>query len=122
MPKRCEYQFRADWDFNPGLWSLSFATKMNLGVSMSLKRALRRSGWTDGNDRAIGEAAAHLYRLLWDGEYIDYGGRRQKVHGDIPKVSRIVGLSATQKALLQITSSCLLESQAHAKSEVAFAI
>ena len=29
MAARCEYQFRADWDLNPGFLSLSFTTKVN---------------------------------------------------------------------------------------------
>ena len=44
MAARCEYQVRADWDLNPGLWSLAFASKVNLGLSMSIQRALRRGG------------------------------------------------------------------------------
>ena len=81
--------------------SPSHHAHMVLSSSISLKRALRRSAATDGSDRAIGEAAAHLYKLLWEGEYMDFAGRRQKVNGDISKVSRIIGLSATQQALLQ---------------------
>jgi hypothetical protein len=41
MAARCEYQIRADWDLNPGLFSRSFASKVNLGLSLTLKRALR---------------------------------------------------------------------------------
>ena len=29
MAARCEYQFRPDWDLNPGFLCLSFATKVN---------------------------------------------------------------------------------------------
>ena len=42
MACRCEAQIRQDWDFSPGLRSLSFATKVNQGVSMSIQRALSR--------------------------------------------------------------------------------
>ena len=48
IPARCEYQMRADWDIVPGIWSLAFATKVNLGAAMSLQRALRRS--SDGQE------------------------------------------------------------------------
>ena len=44
MACRCEAQIRQDLDFSPGLRSLSFATKVNQGVSLSIKRALRRGG------------------------------------------------------------------------------
>ena len=44
VPARCEYQMRADWGVVPGIWSLYFATKVNLGVSMSMQRVLRRGG------------------------------------------------------------------------------
>ena len=43
MSNRVEANIRWDWDLNPALWSLSFVSKVNLGVSMSIKRCLRRS-------------------------------------------------------------------------------
>ena len=51
---RCEAQFRSDWDFNPGIMSLAFASKVNLSVSMSINRALRRGADGGMADRAIG--------------------------------------------------------------------
>ena len=36
MAQRVEAQIRWDWDLNPSLWSLAFASKVNLGVSMSM--------------------------------------------------------------------------------------
>ena len=69
IPARCEYQLRADWDLNPGLWSLSFATKVNLGVSMSIQRALRHGGEGEDVSHNIGASTARIYKLLWDGEY-----------------------------------------------------
>ena len=42
MAARCAYQFRADSDLNPGLLSLSFATKVNQGMSMTFQGTLRR--------------------------------------------------------------------------------
>ncbi len=69
IPARCEYQLRADWDMNPGRWSLSFATKVNLGVSMSIQRALRRGGEGEDVSHNIGGSTARIYKLLWDGEY-----------------------------------------------------
>ena len=96
----CEYQFRADWDFNPGVFSLSFATKVNQGVSMSINRALRRGQHDELSDRDIGAAAARIYNLLWEGEYIDAAGRRSRIHGALTKFPQVIGLKATEKALL----------------------
>ena len=39
MASRCEAQIRQYWELSPGLRSLSFATKVNQGVSMSINRA-----------------------------------------------------------------------------------
>jgi len=98
---RCEFQMRADWDLNPGLWSLSFASKVNLGVSMSIMRALRRGSDAEHKDLDIGDATARIYKFLWQGEYMDSSGRRMKMNGDVSKISHIIGLSATGKALIQ---------------------
>jgi len=65
MAARCEYQFRADWDLNPGLFSLSFVTKVNRGMSMSIQRALRRGAHAAEEDVKAGAAAARIYKLLW---------------------------------------------------------
>ena len=35
MASRCESQMRFDWDFNPGVSSLAFASKVNLSVTLS---------------------------------------------------------------------------------------
>ena len=56
MSNRAEANIRWDWDLNPALWSLSFASKVNLGVSMSIKRCLRRSDEAEhAGDKKIGE-------------------------------------------------------------------
>ena len=56
MSDRVEANIRWDWDLNPALWSLSFASKVNLGVSMSIKRCLRRSDESEhANEKKIGE-------------------------------------------------------------------
>ena len=74
MASRVESQIRWDWDFNTGLWSLTFASKVNLGVSMSLKRSMRRAEeGPEHTDASIGKAAARLYELLWQGEYEEGG-------------------------------------------------
>jgi hypothetical protein len=101
MACRVEAQIRQDWDFGPGVHSLSFATKVNQGISMSINRVLRRRGeaLTSGPD--IGRSVSRIYALLWEGEYLGYDGKRKKVNGDISKISQIIGLSATEQALLQ---------------------
>ena len=58
MACRCEAQIRQDWDFGPGIHSLSFATKVKQGVSMSIKRALRRSGEEMTSAHDIGRSAS----------------------------------------------------------------
>ena len=40
IPRRVEAQMRWDWDLVPAVWSLRFATKVNLGASLSIKRTL----------------------------------------------------------------------------------
>ena len=101
MAARVEAQIRWDWDLNPGLWSLSFASKVNLGVSMSLQRSMRRAEEAPGHtDAAIGKAAARIYELLWEGEY-EEGGRRRAIRGDVSKISLIRGLGPTEQMLLR---------------------
>ena len=65
---RCEAQLRLDWKLVPGLGSLDFASNVNLGVSMSIKRAVRRTAADSLKDEEIGKATANIYKLLWDGE------------------------------------------------------
>ena len=102
MAERVEANIRWDWDLNPSLWSLSFASKVNLGVSMSIKRCLRRAGEAENtSEQEIGEATANIYRLLQDGEYEDGTGKRCKVRGDVSKINQIIGLTANQRSLLR---------------------
>ena len=122
MAARCEYQFRADWDLNPGLLSLSFATKVNQGMSMSIQRALRRGAHSIEEDLKAGEAAARIYTLLWKGEYLDVAGRRHQIAGDITKIPYAIGLNETEKLYCKTTISCQAASQALAKSDIIFDI
>ena len=102
MANRVEANIRWDWDLNPALWSLSFASKVNLGVSMSIKRCLRRSYESEqANERNIGEATARIFQLLRNGDYLDGAGRRCKVSGDVSKITQIIGLTPTEKMLLR---------------------
>ena len=65
MAARSAYEFKADWDFNPSLLSLSFATKVNQGMSMTFQRALRRGAHSIEGNLKAGAAAARIYTLLW---------------------------------------------------------
>ena len=61
MSRRGEAQIRWDWDLNPALQSLAFASKVNLGFAISLNRALRKLDSPDDNtDLKIGEAAKRI--------------------------------------------------------------
>ena len=79
MAARCEYQIRVDWDFNPGLFSLAFASKVNLCQSMSVQRTLRRGAHGPEADAEIGAATVRIYKLLWEGEYMNAAGQRTAV-------------------------------------------
>ena len=100
MACRCEAQMRFDWDFMPGVWSLASASKVNLDMSLSMKRALRRGASADQNDQDIAAAAGKIYELLWTGEY-EQNGRRLQVNGDISKLERIIGMTDTQRSLVR---------------------
>ena len=68
---------------------------------MSIQRALRRGAHSAEEDIKAGAAAARIYKLLWEGEYLDSAGRRRNISGDITKIPYAIGISATEKALLQ---------------------
>ena len=76
MARRVEAQIKWDWDLLPGLWSVSFASKVNMSVSLGMRRSLRRCGADGMSNQKIGAATARIYKLLHEGEYIDSAGRR----------------------------------------------
>ena len=118
MANRVEANIRWDWDLNPALWSLSFASKVNLGVSMSIKRCLRRSDESEQTSAInIGAATARIFQLLRNGDYLDGAGRRCKVSGDVSKITQIIGLTPTEKCCCETTTLCLVGCQARAKSD-----
>ena len=100
MACRCESQMRVDWNFLPGIMSLAFASKVNLGMSMSINRALRRGADTSMADGDIGKATTRIYELLWTGEYM-HNGQRLPIRGDISKFEQIISLTDTEKALIR---------------------
>ena len=101
LPRRVEAQIRWDWDLVPSVWSLNFATQVNTGASLSIQRTLRAGAGEETQEREIAQAAASVYRLLWEGEYVRKDGKRQRVQGDAANIVDAIGLTATQRALLQ---------------------
>lgn len=102
MSTRVEANIRWDWDMNPALWSLSFASKVNQGAAMSIKRCLRRSTDVETQgDKNIGQATARILLLLEHGSYIDNVGRVCKVRGDVSKITQMIGLTPQQKTILR---------------------
>lgn len=82
----CLAQFRWDWEFVPGAWSLHFASEVNTSMCLSLRRAMQRGGADEVTDANLREHAANIYKKLWDGEYLDNAGRRVRVKGDVSKI------------------------------------
>ena len=81
--RRVEAQFRWDSDLNPGLWSLAFASKVNLGLSMAYTKSLQRQQYVaqDHGEVGVGEAYQRILHLLWHGEYWDKA-RQKRLFAD----------------------------------------
>ncbi len=61
MAGRVEAQMKWDWDLNPSVFSLHFASQVNLSMSLCLKRALRKGGCADiVNDKNLSRAACNI--------------------------------------------------------------
>ena len=102
MAARCEYQVRADWEFNPGVYSLHFASEVNTGVSLSIKRGLSKDDNTFKSGKDVQETTSRIYKLLYEGEYLEPGtNARRPVNGDLSKISQVIGISDKEKALLR---------------------
>ena len=102
--RRVEAQFRWDSDLNPGLWSLAFASKVNLGLSMAYTKSLKRLQYLaeDDHELGVGEAAARIYHLLWHGEYWDEAKqKRVPMQGNVSKLLDIIGLGDKERALIR---------------------
>ena len=101
MSRRSEAQIRWDWDLNPALQSLAFASKVNLGFSMSLNRTIRKLDSPDDNtDLKLGEAASRIFDHLQFGRY-EEGGRTLPLQGDVSKLGRAIGMTPMDRALLR---------------------
>ena len=101
LPRRVEAQMRWDWDLVPAVWSLRFATKVNLGASLSIKRTLRGGEAEISDEKRIGAIAAKVYKLLIEGEYTRPDGSRQRIEGDTSKLLNAIGLTQTQRSMVQ---------------------
>ena len=71
------------------------------GISLSIKRMLRRRGEESASGQEIGKSSSRIYEFLWEDQYRGYDGKLKMVNGDIPKISQIEGLTALDKGLLQ---------------------
>ena len=83
MARRVEAQIRWDWDLNPGLQSLSFASKVNQSAGIALRKGIQklRHAHEEPSDTNIGVAMNRLYQLLNEGEYLDDRGKRVPIKG-----------------------------------------
>ena len=52
--RRVEAQFRWDADLNPGIWSLAFASKVNLALSMGYSKTQKRLQYMAEDDQGSG--------------------------------------------------------------------
>lgn len=101
MARRVEAQLRWDWDFLLAVWSLHFVTKVNLGVSMSIRKILQKCASEKGNAAFIGRALEIIYKLLWSGEYRGPTGQRLKINCAVSKLPQAIGLTTAEQALFQ---------------------
>ena len=71
MGRRVEAQIRWDWDLNPGLFSLHFASQVNTSQEIAYRKAVQRleDGHRNPEDNAAGTAMKKLYGLWEPGEY-----------------------------------------------------
>ena len=73
LGKRVEAQIRWDWDLNPGLHSLDFASKVNTSLAVGHRKGMQKleEASKSPEDSRIGLAMTKLYALLQAGEYLD---------------------------------------------------
>ena len=102
LPCRVESQIAWDFELLPGVWSLRFASQVNLGTSLAIKRALQKGQHDNSAQEDIGKAAARIYELLAKGKYKQPGSDKLlPINGDLSKLSCAVDITQTQQALLR---------------------
>ena len=79
---------------------MHFASEVNTGLSLSLKRAMKRGGAEVVTDANLQQHTVNIYKKLWTGEYFNNAGRRVPVKGDVSKISQIIGLTNEEKAMV----------------------
>ena len=102
--RRVKAQFSWDSDLNLELWSLAFASRVNLGLSMAYTKSLKRLQYLSEDDQEldVGEAAKRIYRLLWEGEYWDEARqKRVPMKGNVSKLLDIIGLRDKERASIR---------------------
>ena len=115
IPKRVETQTRWDVEIVPAIWSLYFATQVNLGVSLSMRRLIRAGEAEERNEKAIGMDTAKIYDLLWNGEYKRQDGKHYQSRVTFRKsCQRWVSLKGNEHCF-SIIISCPLRYQAHVR-------
>ena len=84
LPQRIEGQYRRHWGFTPAIWNLYFKERVNLGISLNVKK---KSDAIENDyletDAAL--AAADLLNKLENGFYIGKG-KRSRINGDFSKI------------------------------------
>jgi len=101
MTARVESQIRWDWELIPALYSLNFASEVNMSTSLAIKRVLKKGEHAEIQTVDIGKAAKKIYELLWSGKYKTASGSELPIRGDLSKMSSAVDLSAEERALFR---------------------
>ena len=102
LPCRVESQIVWDSELLPGVWSYRFASQVNLGTSLAIKRALQKGQQDESQNESIGKATSRIYALLAKGKYKEPGsGKLLPINGDLSKLSSCTEITPTQQALLR---------------------
>ena len=107
MARRAECQFQRDWTFGFTLWNYLFRTMVNLQQNTYIYSAptAENKGQEGAKtqeevNQEIANGAKELLGNLRHGEYLDIGGAKKFVNGDLTKLRHVPGLSVTAKKLL----------------------
>ena len=107
MARRVESQLGRDWVFGFTTWNVLFKSAVNLSRTVYVMGGPVyddvRKGHRPLSASDMEKAAMDLLAAL-SGQYVDAGGRVQKVNGDLTKVGRVAGLSSTAQKMLRSIS------------------
>ena len=95
-------QFRRDWNFLPALWNFIFRTKVNLMPNAYMHAIAREDGRgvRPMTPQEIEQGTQEIYRMLWNGIFVDINNENKAVNGDFTKLRYCPGLSLTAQKLL----------------------